>query len=276
MKELKKRRLGRTNLMVAELGFGAMNIPEVEESEALKTLSLALDLGVNFVDTARAYGHSELLIGKVVKTREKDFYLATKTLSRTKNGALRDIDKSRSYLGVDRIDLYQLHDVSPEDWPQVMSKDGALQGLRHAQSLGFIDYIGISSHTPQVLRMAISSGEFDTVQLKYSPFERETEDVIQLAEERDVGVIVMKPLGGYGMHSTLKYKEGGTFLTPRVLLWYVLSNPYISVAIPGVRFPWEVEENFELATSYQPMAMAEKSKCETEADVLFSAGDCDI
>jgi len=265
MAELRKRRLGRTGLMVSELGFGAMNIPDVAEGQ--ETLRRALELGINFIDTARAYKGSEYLIGQVIEKRERaTFIVASKTPSRSRDGALNDIERSLRNLSVDRIDLYQLHDVSLADWDRVMSENGALQGLREAKEQGLIGHIGLTSHTIEVLERAIDSEQFETIQLRYNPFERMTRRIISLAGEKDIGVIVMKPLGGLGMPATLRGYQ--TTLNPRTMLRYILSHPSISVVIPGVRFPWEVEENVALAQSYEPMAPAEISSCEEEADAL--------
>jgi len=265
MGELQKRRLGRTGLMVCELGFGAMNIPDVAEGE--ETLRRALDLGINFIDTARVYKGSEYLIGRVIKKRKRNsFILASKTTSRSRDGALKDIDKSLRNLSLDRIDLYQLHDVGLADWELVLSEDGALEGLKEAKERGLISHIGLTSHSLEVLERAIDSGELETIQLKYNPLERGARRIISLAGERDIGVIGMKPFGGLGMPATLRGYQ--TPLNPKTMLRYALSHPSLSVVIPGVRFPWEVEENVALARSYEPMAPAEISSCHEEADAL--------
>ena len=124
MSAIQRRRLGRTGIEVAELGLGAMDTPTSDEGE--ETLSLALDLGVDFIDSAREYEGSEFLLGQVIRARGgKDFTVGTKTFSRTRDGAQRDVDKSLSMLGVDRIDLYQLHDIStPGAWDEVMGEGG--------------------------------------------------------------------------------------------------------------------------------------------------------
>ncbi|MBM2827316.1 MAG: aldo/keto reductase, partial [Dehalococcoidia bacterium] len=146
-------------------------------------------------------------------------------------------------------------------------------GLKIAQELGMVDHIGISSHNLNVLEKAITCGEFDTVMLDYSAFYLETERLIALAKERDVGIIVMRPLGGSGrtsaIGSLMKASAGEYPLTPRILLRYVLSNPDISVAIPGVRYPSRVRENVELALTYQPLDESRKRECEAEARLLF-------
>ena len=272
MPEIKKRRLGNTDLMVTELGLGAMDTPQVTEGE--ETLHRALDLGINFIDTAREYSGSEYLIGQVIRARKgKGFHIATKTMSRGRDGSQHDVDRSLGLLGIDSIDLYQLHDVSThEAWDAVMRDDGALMGLQIAKVRGLIDHIGISSHSLDVLEKAITCGEFDTVMLEYSAFFRETEGLIALSRQRNVGVIAMRPLGGSGRMSSLRTQmESANYealLTPTMLLRYVLSNPDISVAIPGVRYPSRVHENVDLALSYEPLDETELQACVREAKQL--------
>ena len=168
--ELKKRRLGRTGLMVTELGLGAMDTPQ--SAEGADTLQTALDLGINFIDTAREYEGSEYLIGQVIRDRgAKDFFVGTKTFQQTRDGCQHDVDRSLRMLGVDAIDLYQLHDVSSQAaWDQVMGEGGALEGLQIAKIRGLVKFIGVSSHNLDVLELAINCGEFDTVMIEYSAF----------------------------------------------------------------------------------------------------------
>ena len=255
--------------MVTELGLGAMDTPQVPEGE--ETLHLALDLGVNFVDTAREYYGSEYLVGQVIRARGgKRFHIATKTLRRDGGGAQYEVDRSIGVLGVDTIDVYQLHDVSsPEAWDAVMREDGALTGLKIARERGLIDHIGMSSHSLEILVKAITCGEFETVMLEYSAFFRQAEALIPLAKENDVGVVVMRPLGGSGRMSSTRTQmqspDHNVFLTPTMLLRYVLSNPDVSVAIPGARYPTRIRQNVDLALTYVPLDETEMRACEDEA-----------
>ena len=267
---LKERRLGRTGLVLPELGLGAMDTPQAPEGA--DTLRTALDLGVRLVDTARDYAGSEYLIGQVVRERGGDFCIASKTFSRTVNGSQSDVDRSLAVLGVPSICLYQLHDVStPDAWGQVIAPGGALEGLRVAQFRGLIDHVGISSHSLQIVEKAITCGEFDTVMLEYSAFYTESEDLIDLAAQSGVGVIVMRPLGGSGRMSTLRMlnARGENDLTPELLLRYVLSNPGVSVAIPGARYPDRVRRNVALCLDYEPLTDVEKRRCERAAEALY-------
>ncbi|GAB4332520.1 MAG: hypothetical protein Kow0010_18460 [Dehalococcoidia bacterium] len=272
MAALRRRRLGRTGLMVTELGLGAMDTPTSAEGAA--TIEAALDHGIDFIDTAREYAGSEQLIGQVLRARGGDsVHVATKTFSRTINSSQWDVDRSLRTLGVDRIALYQLHDVStPEAWKQVMGEGGALEGLKVAQFRGLVGHIGISSHDLGIAREAILSGEFDTIMLEYSAFYRESAPLIELAGERDIGVIIMRPLGGSGRTTTMRGRIAGGYdgpLTPANLLRYVLSNPGISVAIPGARYPSRIHDNVATALSYEPMDEAERRALERAAAELY-------
>ncbi|MEI7925752.1 MAG: aldo/keto reductase, partial [Chloroflexota bacterium] len=177
--DLLTRRLGRTGLDVVAVGLGAMDTPHSPDAAA--TVHAAIDLGMNFIDTAREYAGSEYLLGQVIRERGRlDFHVATKTFSHTADGAQRDVDRSLSVLGVEAIDLYQLHDVSSlEAWADVMDEDhGALVGLRIAQFRGLVRHIGVSTHNLDVLRLIIASDAFDTVMLDYSAFAPESAALI--------------------------------------------------------------------------------------------------
>ena len=272
--KLQCRRLGRSGLMVTELGLGAMDTPHSEESH--ETIEAALDGGINFIDTARDYEGSEFLIGEVVRKRgglPEGVYLESKTFSHTADGAQRDIDRGISFLGVEQIAMYQLHDISTrEAWDEVRGEDGALEGLKVAQYRGLIGHTGVSCHNTELLRDLITSGEFDAVMLEYSAFFTETAPMIELAGEHDVGVIVMRPLGGSGRTSVMRGQldEGAAgILTPANLLRYVLSNPGISVAIPGARHPSRIHANIATATSGDPMDEGERRELEEAAARLY-------
>ena len=259
--------------MVPELGLGAMDTPTSPEGDA--TLRAAIEVGVTFIDTAREYAGSEMLIGQTLRETAppSDLCLASKTFSRTANGAQYDIDRSLRALGRERIALYQLHDVSTAGaWDAVMDEDGALAGLQAARFRGLIDHIGISSHTAEVLRKAITSRQFDAVMLEYSAFYPATASLIDLAAEHDVGVIVMRPVGGSGRTSAIRGRIAEGYdgpLTPANLLRYVWSNPGVSVAIPGARYPSRIHDNVATAAGWRPMDEAERRALEAEAARLY-------
>jgi predicted aldo/keto reductase-like oxidoreductase len=219
------------------------------------------------------YRGSEYVIGRALgrlPDRGVSVRVASKTFGRSRDAALHDLERTLDHLGLPKVDIYQLCDVRRDQREQVMGPGGALEGLREAQEQGLIRHVGMSSHSHQVLRWAIESGEFDTVQLKYSAFNIRHEDLISLAHERDIGVIVMKPLGGSGMPGELKASSHRERLNAEILLRYALSNPYVSVVIPGMRFAWEVEENFALAATYEAMTPAEKAALRRDAEAYLA------
>ena len=272
MPELGKRRLGRTGIMVTALGLGAMDTPTSPEGP--ETLRTALDLGLNFVDTAREYDGSEFLIGQIIRERGgAAFHISSKTFSRTMNGSQRAVDRSLSVLGVASIDIYMLHDVSTgQAWDEVMADSGPLEELRVAKYRGLIRQIGISTHSLDLLEKATTCGEFDAVMVEYSAFYPQSAPLIDLAAERDIGVIAMRPVGGSGRTSVMRGRMAEGYsgpLTPAGLLRYVLSNQAVSVAIPGARYPSRIVENVETAAHPEPMTSSERDQIEAEAVRLY-------
>ena len=259
-------------MLVTELGLGAMDTPQVPEGE--ETVQLALDSGINFIDTARIHQDSEYLIGKVIRERaKKDFYISTKTMQSDRDAAQHDVDRSLRILGTNHIDLYQLGDVKESNWDQVMGEGGALEGLKIAQIRGLVSYIGLSSHDLVTVEKAIRSKEFDAVMVEYSAFYTDSKDLLELAHSLNVGIIVMRPLGGSGRTSSIRKAQRKSQdyqgVTPGMLLKYVLSNQDISVAIPGVRYPSRISENISVASSYSSLNELEKAKIEFLASELF-------
>ncbi len=274
--ELPRRRLGRTGLMVTALGLGAMDTPQSPEGAA--TLRAAVDAGIDFIDTAREYAGSEFLIGQLVRARAEaglDFpaHVGSKTFTRTLDGSQRDVDRSLSMLGLERITLYQLHDVStPAAYAEVMGENGALEGLQIARYRELIRHIGVSSHNLEVAEQLIRSGEFDTIMLEYSAFFPESRPLIELAHRLDVGVIVMRPVGGSGRTSVMRGHVAAGYrgiLTPANLLRYVLAEPGVSVAIPGASYPSRIAENVATVAQHEPMSESERRALEEEAARLY-------
>jgi predicted aldo/keto reductase-like oxidoreductase len=271
MPKLRLRRLGRTGLFVTELGFGGANVPLGSGGE--EALVRAFALGVNFVETGRMYRGSEYMIGGALRQlpdQGASVHVASKTLGRSRDAALRDLERSLAHLGLPRVDVYQLADVRRHEWEQAMGAGGALGGLREAQEQGLIRHVGISSHSHQTLQRGIESGEFDTVQLRYNVFNLRNEELIRLAHRKGIGVIVMKPLGGFGMAGALKVFHYWDRLNAKTLLSYILSNRYVSVVIPGMRLPREVEENVDVALTYKPMTASERARLREEAEAYLA------
>jgi len=202
------RTLGRTGLRVSDVGFGAMTIGgeafgPTDDAESLKALHHALDVGMNFIDTADAYGrgHSEELIAQVLKTRRKDVVLATKGGNQfAVRQGLRNFDpayiagaleQSLRRLQIDAIDLYQLHNPSAE----VMRRGEIFELLDRVKREGKIRHYGVSLETAADGVVAIQTGKPDTLQVVYNILHQDPEDeLFPLALERNVGIIARVPL----------------------------------------------------------------------------------
>ena len=274
------RILGRTNLRVSVVGFGGVPIwRRVGEKAAIRVINHSLDLGINFIDTARMYGPSEIRIGKVMAERREECYLATKVVRRSYGEALEDVEISLSNLQTDYIDLYQIHSVDDAaTFKRVMARDGSLRALKEKKKEGKIGFIGISGHVPELLMEAIKTGEFDTVQAIYNLANLEaSRKLFPLAKKENIGVIVMKPLaGGLLTMPPLKkimaelkdeYKalieelKGWAYLTPAMAaIKFALDNEAISTVIPGMGSLRNVEESVAVGRVRAPLPEPLKRK----------------
>ncbi|ABR50144.1 aldo/keto reductase [Alkaliphilus metalliredigens QYMF] len=245
------RQLGRTNYKVSVIGFGGIPIQRLEEKEAIELIKTAQGEGINFIDTARGYANSEVLIGKAMEGMRDSWIIATKSLARDDQGMKADIEISLKNLRSNTIDLYQLHQVkSKEVYDQVMGPNGAYGALKEAQLEGKIKKIGITSHDLGVLEMAIETDFFSTIQFPYNIVERHGEKLFQRAKERNIGVIIMKPLAGGAI------REG------ELALRFIVENPNISVVIPGIDHMDQVFENSRIGQEKIPLNKEERQHLE--------------
>lgn len=255
---MEKRVLGRTGFEVSVIGFGGIPIQKLDERLAIELVKKAHDLGINFIDTARGYGRSEELIGLGLESCGRDNWIvATKSPVRDYEGMKKEIETSLKNLRTNIIDLYQLHNVRDEEqYNKAMSEDGAFFALKEAKEKGQIREIGITSHSLDVLKKAVETGEFSTIQFPYNPVERQAEDLFKRAKELNIGVIVMKPIAG------------GAISNAKLSLRFILENPNVTVAIPGMRKIEEVIENSSIGNNFIPLSEKEREIILKEAKEL--------
>ena len=253
---MEKRRLGRTELMVTAISFGALPIQRCSMEEAGPVLKAALDKGINFFDTARAYTDSEEKIGRHIAKDRGRYYLASKSLSRDKQGLKQDLDTSLSNMKTDYLDLYQIHNIkNTEELNSVLAPGGALEGLLEEQQKGRVRFIGVTGHNYGALAEAVSGGRFDTVQAPYNIVEQQAaESLFPLARRLDMGLIAMKPLGG------------GQLEQIQSALRFVLEQEAL-VAIPGMDRLEHLEENLIVAEQPRPLSTQERAALEEEARI---------
>ena len=185
--------------------FGAAALANVSRADAERTLELLLEHGVNHVDTAASYGDSELRIASWLKRNPNTFFLATKTGKRDYKGAKEEIHRSLERLGVDRVDLIQLHNlVDVIEWEFALREGGALEAAVEAREEGLVRFIGVTGHGLSVAAMHRRSLErfpFDSVLLPYnflqlqdSRYAAEFEALAQTCADRGVAVQTIKSI----------------------------------------------------------------------------------
>lgn len=257
------RRLGSTNWQVSIVGFGGIPIQQCDQDQVRDLLKLAIDRGVNFIDTARGYTVSEALIGHALKSLDRDsLYIATKTMGRTYEDAKKDFEISFRDLSLDTIDLYQFHNVSKEeDYQTIMGPGGAMEFFLEMKEKGYIREIGITSHSADLLREKIEDKKFQenisTIQFPNSAVETQGLDIFKRARELDMGTIAMKPIAGGVL---LNHAEESLRL--------ILENEDLTLAIPGMYTEEEVIKNTDLAINYKPLDDDERKSLKEEADLL--------
>jgi len=247
-----KVRFGKTGLMVSKIAFGAIPIQRLPFDDAVAVVRGAIGLGVNFIDTANGYSDSEEKIGAAIKGMPRDsLVIATKSRALDKKGFLAHVDLSLQRLGLDTIDIYQLHGVSsPEHADTVFGEDGAYQGLLEAIRAGKVRFPGFTSHSVRLAVEIMREGRFDSVQLPFNYVDTEALDAaIPLAQELDMGFIAMKPLGG-GLLSD----AGPAFRYP--------AQSGSIVPDPGIEKLSEIEEIVAYAKSQEPFSAEDAAAIE--------------
>ncbi|MBT5949157.1 MAG: aldo/keto reductase, partial [Nitrospinaceae bacterium] len=190
------RTLGRTGLKVSEIGLGTsqtFRIPASEDEDLCRRIvNEALDRGINFFDTAPSYGESEKTLGRVLAPRRAEAIIATKVGAPDAKTARESIERSFERLGVDTIDLMQIHSLKA--WREVTPV------IEEYRSKGRVRFIGLTTRDPSKhpqMMEAMRTGAYDTVQIMYSLAERTcTEELLPLATEMNIGVIILRALLG--------------------------------------------------------------------------------
>ena len=202
---IETRPFGRTAHQSTVTLFGGAALAQASQADADRTLELLLRYGVNHIDTAARYGDSELRIGPWMARHRKDFFLATKTGSRTAAEAREDIHRSLDRLRVDQVDLIQLHSLGhPDDWDQAMAPGGALEAAVEARQQGLVRFIGVTGHgwtIPAMHRRSLARFDFDSVLLPFNFFlaqneryRRSVDEVLTICRERNVAVQIIKSI----------------------------------------------------------------------------------
>ncbi|CEP82192.1 aldo/keto reductase [Paraclostridium sordellii] len=228
------RVLGKTNLKINRIGFGGIPIQRVTQQDTNKIIDELINQGINFIDSARGYTVSEEYIGNAIEGKRDKFILASKSMSRTYEDMLKDVDITLKNFKTDYIDLYQLHNVKSDEYENIFNDNMAYKALLDCKSQGKIKNIGITSHSIDTIKKAVRDEKFDTIQFPYNIVEDQADEIFREAHKRNIGIIVMKPLAG------------GAINNAKLAIKYILSKEYIDVAIPGMDSVDQVLENISV------------------------------
>jgi aryl-alcohol dehydrogenase-like predicted oxidoreductase len=259
--QIPKRTLGKTGAEVTILGLGGEGVLRTfgREQEAYGLVSRAIDLGINYFESARAYSGSESYYGLALKERRKDIFLTSKSHARDKQGAFAHLHETLTNMKTDHLDLWQVHDVrTQEDVEEIFGPRGAMEAFREARDKGLVRFVGVTGHhDPLITKRCIEMFDFDTVLIPINPaepfYKSYIDTVIPPASQKGMGIIAMKVYfrgfasripGFTGMESFFRF---------------ALSQP-VTTAVIGCDDLRQLEENVSFASSFAPMPQEEQDE----------------
>jgi predicted aldo/keto reductase-like oxidoreductase len=246
---MKEVRLGRTNLMVSRVGIGGIPLQRPSEKKAIEVVQYALDNGINIIDTSLGYGQSEIRIGKALKGRRDDVILITRTGRTDKKTCLEHLEKSLKQLQTDRIDVYEMHNISTDErYQQVIGEDGSLEAMLEAKEQGKIDFLGFTSHCIETMIKAVKSEFFDVILFPFNFVNNEAaEKLVPLTKKLDIGFTAMKPFAG------------GRLSNVNLVMKYLLQFDNV-VPVPGVEKKEEIDQILEVVNGSWTLTEQEKQQ----------------
>ena len=234
---------GRSGHQSTRVIFGGAALARISQDVANRTLDVLLQHGVNHLDVAASYGDAELRIRPWLKAHPDRFFLATKTGARTAEAARQELERSLDRLGVDHVDLWQLHSLAdPIEWDTALSPGGAIDAAVEAREQGLVRWIGVTGHGTQIaagIRRSLSRFDFDSVLLPCNyltmqlPYYRENfEAVVDICRQRQVAVqtiksIALRPWLGRPRTNSTWYEPLQAHADIDLAVWWVLARPGI-------------------------------------------------
>ncbi|MHA1531901.1 MAG: aldo/keto reductase [Candidatus Heimdallarchaeota archaeon] len=269
------RTLGKTGINVSILGFGVLRLPvkgrgKIDVKESIKIIRKSIDNGINFVDTAYNYhnGKSEIILGQALKEgyREKVTLMSKNPLWEVKKAEDFDrlLDEQLEKLGVEYLDIYLFHNINKKRYNEVIQEFNLFEKMKEAKKKGKIKHIGFSSHDKlKNIKKYIDENEFEVILVQYNFVDPINEEIIQYAQEKGLGVILMGPCGG-GRLTNEPTEEMKQWLTKGktnfsdLAFKFVWTNPNVDIALSGMSSEKMVDENIALASSENYQLNAEE------------------
>jgi aryl-alcohol dehydrogenase-like predicted oxidoreductase len=298
--KLENRPLGSTGFSATALGIGDLADRSVPMDTCVATLHRAMDFGLNIIDTAPGYeaGYSEEIVGAALRGRRDGMFVIDK-IDELDQSVAPQVDASLQRLQMDRVDLFVFHGVSNmAQWEKLAAPGGGMEQLSQTVTSGKARFRGISSHHPDVLKQAITSGLCDVVMFPIGPYcdARYLEQVLPLAKQAGVGNVCFKTFGAgkllgdtLGYNQPLEIRPRGKFssggkdvdsepILPRLsvaeCLHYTLTaGP--DVALLGLSFPNEQDAAFQALAAFQPLTPEQMAEARSRAvQAVQGKGPC--
>ena len=274
------RKFGTTGKEISALGFGAMRLPHkkvdgkavYDEDESIRMIRRAVELGVNYIDTAPYYcdGVSEIIVGKALKGIRDQVMLSTKNPIEDASGAnwRQRLEKSLRQLDTDKIDFYHMWGISWETYTDKIDvPDGPLSAALKAKEEGLIGHLSFSFHDKaENMFKIVDTGHFETVLCQYNLLDRANEEAITYAHKKGLGVVIMGPVGGGRLgapSATIQNMlPGKSSSSAELAMRFVLANPAVSCALSGMSNMDMVEENAKVSSNNTALSADELGKIE--------------
>ena len=253
-----KRKLGKTGLEVTILGLGGEGVLRTfgRDDEAYGLINRAIDLGISYFESARAYAGSESYYGKALRERREALFLTSKSHARDRKGALDHLHETLRNMKTDHLDLWQVHDVrTGEEVDRIFGPGGAIEAFSEAKRKGLTRFVGVTGHhDPSITRRCIEAYDFDTVLIPVNPaepaYESFLDTVVPVALEKGLAIIAMK-VYFRGFAARIPGFDG---MEP--FYRFALTQP-VTTAVVGCDDIRQLEENVRLAASFEPMTEQE-------------------
>ncbi len=266
---LPQRIFGKTKQQVSILALGTWPCGmsrDVDVPGVTRLVQESLDLGVNFIDTAGAYGKAEEAIGIGLEGRRGEVFLASKVWANTADEADKSLSNSLQKLRTDHLDLMYVHSIGDRDTKQVMGAGGSLDYLVEKKEQGVIRFIGISGHSrPEKFLPLIKTGTIDVLMVAMNFVDRHTyafeTKVLPVAREHGLGIACMKVFGGMkGGFGTAAGPNTGPMIQSKMkqlAVRYALGLPDVATLVIGPHTVEQLRENVQLVKDYQPLSEEE-------------------
>ena len=257
--------LGSTGIEVNNCGFGGLPIQRISDEAAEKLLWKAIDAGINFFDTGKTYGDSEVKLGRVLSKVRDKVYIATKTPAKNPEDFWKDLNQSLERLQTDYIDVFQFH--NPPFCPKPGDGTGIYEAALEAKAQGKIRHIGISSHKLPIAKEIIESGLYEVLQFPFCYLATEADmEIVEGCREANIGFMAMKALAG-GVIDNAKaayaYQEQFDYVVP---VWGIQRETELDEFISYMENPPVMDDEMK--------AIIKKDQEELSGDFCRGCGYC--